>query len=52
MLVVRCGNNLAVRVPASIVDALELKEGDEIETHVADEGEFGVSHKPGREDLL
>jgi antitoxin MazE len=38
--------------PASVVDALELKEGDEIEIHVADEREFGVSRKPGREELL
>jgi hypothetical protein len=28
------------------VDALELKAGDEIEFHVADEREFGVSRKP------
>jgi hypothetical protein len=35
-----------------VVDALDLKEGDEIEIHVADEREFGVSRKPGREELL
>ena len=29
-----------------------LKEGDEIEIHVADEREFGVARKPGREELL
>ena len=50
--VAKWGNSLAVRLPASIVDALDLKEGDEIEIHVADEREFGVSRKPGREEML
>jgi antitoxin MazE len=50
--VAKWGNSLAVRLPASIVDALDLEEGDEIEIHVADEREFGVSRKPGREELL
>ena len=52
MRVARWGNSLAVRLPASLVDALGLKEGDEIEIHVADEREFGVSRKPGREELV
>src|SRR5207302_195391 len=52
MRIAKWGNSLAVRLPASVVDALELKEGDEIEIHVADEREFGVSRKPGREELL
>ena len=52
MQVAKWGNSLAVRLPASVVDALKLKEGDEIEIHVADEREFGVSRKPGREELL
>jgi antitoxin component of MazEF toxin-antitoxin module len=52
MQVAKWGNSLAVRLPASVVDALELKEGDEIEIHVADEREFGVSRKPGREELI
>ena len=50
--VAKWGNSLAVRLPASVVDALELKEGDEIEIHVADGREFGVSRKPGREELV
>jgi antitoxin MazE len=52
MRLAKWGNSLAVRLPASVVDALELKEGDEIEIHVADAREFGVSRKPGREELL
>jgi antitoxin MazE len=52
MRVAKWGNSLAVRLPASVVDVLELKEGDEIEIHVADERAFGVSRKPLREELL
>jgi antitoxin MazE len=52
MQVAKWGNSLAVRLPAAVVDALERKAGDEIEIHVADEREFGVSRKPGRDELL
>jgi antitoxin component of MazEF toxin-antitoxin module len=38
---------LAVRLPAAVVEALELREDDEIEVHVVDAREFGVSRKPG-----
>jgi antitoxin MazE len=33
-------------------EALELKEGDEIEIHVADARRFAIARKPGRENLL
>jgi antitoxin MazE len=52
MQVAKWGNSLAVRLPAAVVDALELKEGDEIEIHVADANAFGVARKPTPEDLL
>ena len=52
MQVAKWGNSLAVRLPASVVDALKLKEGDDIEIHLADERAFGISRKPGREELL
>ncbi|OAE97449.1 AbrB family transcriptional regulator [Bradyrhizobium centrolobii] len=52
MLVAKWGNSLAVRLPAAVVDALELKEGDEIEIHVAGTRQFGVSRKPDRNELL
>jgi antitoxin MazE len=52
MQVAKWGNSLAIRLPASVVEALKLKEGDEIEIQVADERNFGVARKPGREDLL
>ncbi len=52
MQVAKWGNSLAVRLPAAVVEALELKEGDEIEIHVADARQFDVARKPGREELL
>jgi antitoxin MazE len=36
MQVAKWGNSLAVRLPAAVVEALELKEGDDIEIRVAD----------------
>lgn len=52
MQVAKWGNSLAVRLPAALVEALELREGDEIEIHIADTREFAVARKPGREELL
>ena len=52
MQVAKWGNSLAIRLPATVVAALELKEGDEIEIHVADIREFAVARKPGRAELL
>ena len=40
MQVAKSGNSLAVRLPAAVVEALQLREGDEIEIHVADERAF------------
>ncbi|HEX3973692.1 MAG TPA: AbrB/MazE/SpoVT family DNA-binding domain-containing protein [Stellaceae bacterium] len=52
MLVAKWGNSLAVRLPAAVVEALQLKEGDEIDIHLADAREFGIVRKPGRTELL
>ncbi len=52
MRVSKWGNSLAVRVPGVLVEALELKEGDEIDLHVAQKDEFGVSRKPTQEELV
>lgn len=52
MRVARWGNSLAIRLPASVVEALALKEGDEVEILLADEREFAVARKPTRADLL
>jgi antitoxin MazE len=52
MQVAKWGNSLAVRLPAAVVEALELHEGDEIEIHVEDTRNLKVARKPGREELL
>ena len=45
MQVTKWGNSLAVRLPATVVQALELKEGEEIELHVVGERTFEVARK-------
>jgi antitoxin MazE len=52
MQVSKWGNSLAIRLPASVVEALELKEGDDIEIKVARTGTFEVERKPSREEWL
>src|SRR3979411_2095964 len=52
MQVSKWGNSLAIRLPASVVEALELKEGDDIEIKVAGNGHFEVERKPSREEWL
>jgi antitoxin MazE len=52
MQVAKWGNSLAIRLPAAVVEALELKPGDEVEIRVADRRELVLSRKPDREELL
>lgn len=52
MRVAKWGNSLAIRLPVSVVEALELKEGDDIELLVKDENVLEVAQKPGREELI
>lgn len=52
MQVAKWGNSLAVRLPAVVVEVLELKAGDEVEIHVLDRLELAVARKPGRAELL
>jgi antitoxin MazE len=52
MQVSKWGNSLAIRIPASVVEALKLKEGDEVEIHVAGERAFGVARDRSRERAL
>ena len=42
----------AVRLPAAVIEALKLKEGDDIEIRVADARKLTVARKPGRQELL
>lgn len=52
MQVSRWGNSLAVRLPAAVVEALHLKEGEEIEIHVAGARSLEVARKPTSRELL
>jgi antitoxin MazE len=52
MQVSKWGNSLAIRLPASVVDALELKEDDEVEVHAADDRAFGIARDRSREHAL
>jgi len=52
MQVSKWGNSLAVRLPQAVVEALKLKEGDEIEITVAGAREFEVSRDRKREEAL
>jgi antitoxin MazE len=52
MQVAKWGNSLAVRIPSSVVEALDLQEGDDVEIHVADERYFELKKKPGAKELL
>jgi antitoxin MazE len=52
MRVAKWGNGLAVRLPSAVVDALELKEGDQIEIRITGEREFEVGRDRSREKAL
>jgi antitoxin MazE len=52
MQVAKWGNSLAVRLPAAVVKALRLKDGDEIEIHVAGARTFEVKRRPEGRQLL
>lgn len=52
MQVSKWGNSLAIRLPAVVVEALGLKEGDSIEIHAAGKLTFEINRTPGARDLL
>jgi antitoxin MazE len=52
MQVARWGNSLAVRLPAAVVDALELKEGEDIEIHVVGRRSIEITKKAAARTLL
>ena len=53
MKIAKWGNSLAVRIPADVVNALELKEGDEVQVHVAEQGRaFEVQKELTAEEAL
>ena len=52
MQVSKWGNSLAVRLPSRVVEALNLKEGDQIEIRIASTREFEVRRDPGRQRAI
>lgn len=52
MQVAKWGNSLAVRLPAAVVEALALKEGDQIEIRIASDREFEVSRDGSRQKAI
>jgi len=46
------GNSLALRLPVSVVDELELKEGDQVEVKVISPGVLGIDKDRRREEAL
>jgi antitoxin MazE len=52
MQVSKWGNSLAVRLPAAVVEALGLKEGDEIEISIVGDRNFKVEKDQSRQKAL
>ena len=52
MQVSKWGNSLAIRLPSAVVEALNLKEGDQIEIRVAGDREFEVSRDRSRQRAI
>jgi len=52
MQVSKWGNSLAVRLPAMVVEALDLKEGDQIEISVEGSRKFNVSRDSSRQRAI
>ena len=52
MQVSKWGNSLAIRLPAAVVEALQLKEGDDIEVHAASKRVFEIEKTPSAQELL
>jgi antitoxin MazE len=52
MQVSKWGNSLAIRIPASIVETLRLKEGDNVEILVEGERTFAIRKAASTRELL
>jgi antitoxin MazE len=52
MRVAKWGNSLAIRLPSVIVDALELKEGDDIDVQIAGRRELDLERKLERKQAI
>ncbi len=52
MQVSKWGNSLAIRLPAAVVDVLDLKEGDHIEVTIAGPRHFEIHPDRSREAAI
>ncbi|MGH6932027.1 MAG: AbrB/MazE/SpoVT family DNA-binding domain-containing protein [Dongiaceae bacterium] len=52
MKVAKWGNSLAIRIPRSVVDLLDLKEGDAVEVHVTGPRSLEIGKAPTSRELL
>jgi len=52
MQVSKWGNSLAIRLPAAVVEALHLKDGDQIEVRIAGDREFEISRDRTKEEAV
>jgi antitoxin MazE len=52
MKVAKWGNSLAVRLPATVVEALGLEDGDRIEIRIAGSREFEVARDRSAEKAM
>jgi len=52
MKLAKWGNSLAIRLPAAVVQALDLKEGDEIQIGIAGSREFEVARDSSQREAL
>jgi antitoxin MazE len=52
MQVSKWGNSLAIRLPVSVVKALDLQEGDDVEVVIADDRVFQLKRRLSTKDAL
>lgn len=52
MQVSKWGNSLAIRLPAAVVEALGLREGDDVTVHALGKRALELEKTPGAKQLL
>ena len=52
MQICKWGNSLAIRLPSAVVEALELKDGDQIEVHITGSREFKIVRDDSQRQAL
>jgi antitoxin MazE len=52
MVVAKWGNSLAIRLPAAVVEACGLREGDDVTLHAVGQRAFEIKKTPSAKELL